>query len=115
MPLPAAEHAAVLRETKRRRNAGAKDYRRLTRWAQDWCAHFEAEAWAHDSLGGTVYSVRVPGFHEAVSVSLARAVGRAHQTLCWWCDGPATHGPTGADLTAHRRRLAAWREPRRGV
>lgn len=105
MPLPAAEHAQVLRETKQARNASAR-HRRLSRKEADaWCGTMGAQVvrWAHH--GEWRWTVRVPGFHPVTSDTLERAVRALDATLSAFCESRATHGSTGASLQRYRELL----------
>ena len=102
MPLPAAAHAQVLRETKARRNAGARQHRRTSKEAEAWCATMGAQVvrWAHH--GEWRWTVRVPGFHPVTSDTLERAVRALDATISAFCASRATHGSTGASLQRYR-------------
>jgi hypothetical protein len=102
MALPAAAHAAVLRETKAARNAHARSRRLSRTQAERWCAEVGAEVQRFDHHGEWRWTIRVPGFHPVTSDTLERAVRTLDATISWWLEGRATHGPTGASLARYR-------------
>jgi hypothetical protein len=83
VPLPAAEHQRVLRETKEERNARAW-VRRRKGWVRATPYH-----------GDTLYIVRVPGFHPAAALRLEQAVAQLQHTVASWT---GEKGSTGARL-----------------
>ena len=102
MALTAAAHAAVLRETRQRRNASARERRLSRKEAERWCATMGAEVQRFDHHGEWRWTVRIPGFHPVTSDSLERAVRALDHTLTSWLEGRATHGSTGASLERYR-------------
>jgi hypothetical protein len=83
MPLSAAEHQAVLRETKARRNAYA------------WVRRRGGTVRASEYYGQQLYLVKVPGFFPRCAVRLEAAVDDLKAQVASWT---AEKGPTGARL-----------------
>ena len=102
MPLPAAEHAQVLRETKQARNAHARSRRLSRKEAEAWCETMGAQVVRWDHYGEWRWTLRVPGFHPVTSDTLERAVRALDATISAFCTSRATHGSTGASLTRLR-------------
>ena len=102
MPLPAAAHAAVLRETKAARNAHARSRRLTHKEVERWVETMGAEVQRFDHHGEWRWTIRVPGFHPVTSDTLERAVRALDATLADWCESRATYGPTGASLARYR-------------
>jgi hypothetical protein len=100
--LPAVEHARVLRETKRARNAHARAMRFTRKEAERWVLEVGAEVQRWDHHGEWRWTVRVPGFFPVTSDTLERAVRALDGTIRHFCESRATHGPTGASLARYR-------------
>jgi hypothetical protein len=83
MPLPAAEHQAVLQETKARRNAYA------------WVRRHGGRVLEAPYFGGTHYTVTVPGFMPAYGVHLEQVVDTLRFAEA---DCRGERGPTGTLL-----------------
>lgn len=86
MPLPAAEHQRVLRETKDERNARA--------WVRRRGGTVEATT-GFNGGRDTHYRVKIPGFHPKYGINLVRVVAMLRFAVEHW---PSEKGPTGARL-----------------
>ena len=75
MPLPAAEHQRVLRETKDERNARA--------WVRRRGGTVEATP-GFNGGRDTHYMVKIPGFHPQYGVNLVRVVGMLRFVVEHW-------------------------------
>ena len=102
MPLPAADHALVQRETRLRRNAHARSRRLSFKDAERWCATMGAVVQRWDHHGTWRWTIRVPGFHPVTSDTLERAVRTLDATIAHFCASAARTGSTGASLTRYR-------------
>jgi len=106
--LSTQEHQRVQRESKDRRNAGARRQRMSHKEAVAWCQTMGATVRAYPYQGRTLYEVRVPRFQPASALSLAHAVAALDANITTFINSRATHGPTGA-------RLDRLREARRSL
>lgn len=105
--LTTAEHRRALRETKDRRNTGARRSRANLSRARQWVAAMEARVETLLTPSGALYTVRVPGFHPQSARWLPAAVAVLEGNIAHFCASPAAKGPTGARLDALRAKRAA--------
>lgn len=107
--LTATQHRLVKTATRMARNTTARSRRRAHREAEAWVAAMGATVERWPSSGGLLFHVTVKGFHPATARCLEHAVEHLDAEVASWVNGPATHGPTKAQLAPVRAAYAAWR------
>jgi hypothetical protein len=108
MPLPAAEHARVQRESRAFRNACGRQHLRAYGEAKAWCDHFGATIRRDAYPGGLLFTVTLPGFWPGQGKTLPLAVQGLAFNVVTRARSGATHAPRGAKLDAVRAALEHW-------